>query len=421
MSSEDTVGRRWLYATTAIAFALTAVLVALLTPWHPLGAGAPAVHTDARSFTAAEVARLDAYHAALGPWPFVSMLAGALAPWAVWVLAHRLRHNKVRRRWLLVIVVVVGTELVRLVATLPMAVHTETVLRRFGLSTQSWGGWISDELLAVGLTVLLTALGVLALLWLVRHAPARWPYLAAAAAALLTIAGSAAYPVIAQAQTPLSPLANGPVASAIEQVAARDGLGRVPILVARASLRTTGENAQVSGLGATHRVILDDTVLRQESRHPKIVAAIVAHEFGHVLRHDVLRGTTMGAAAAASGVLLLGLVLTTRRGRKALDAKTFDRRAAVTTTTLVLAIAATGPYLVAPLGNLVSRRIEATADVHGLTAIRDPTAFARMQHDLAMSNLSRLYPTWWQDALIETHPSPPWRIGQVDAWRQMHR
>ena len=48
-----------------------------------------------------------------------------------------------------------------------------------------------------------------------------------------------------------------------------DGLGRLEVLVSDASIRTTGENAHVSGLGATHRVVLDDTTLARAQRDPQ--------------------------------------------------------------------------------------------------------------------------------------------------------
>lgn len=57
----------------------------------------------------------------------------------------------------------------------------------------------------------------------------------------------------------------------------------------------------------------------------------------------------------------------------------------------------------------------------GLDGIQNPSAFARTQHDLALSNLNRLYPTWWQNAFFENHPSPPWRIGQANAWARLHK
>lgn len=40
-----------------------------------------------------------------------------------------------------------------------------------------------------------------------------------------------------------------------------------------------------------------------------------------------------------------------------------------------------------------------------------------MQQGLAVTNLSRLEPTWWQPA-FSTHPDPVWRIAQARTWQQ---
>jgi len=86
-----------------------------------------------------------------------------------------------------------------------------------------------------------------------------------------------------------------------------------------------------------------------------------------------------------------------------------------------MALATTLSVAAAPLSNLVSRRIEASADVHALAVTHNVPAFVRMQHDLAVSNLSRLEPSWWQTVLFATHPDPVWRIAQARTWQQLHR
>jgi STE24 endopeptidase len=74
----------------------------------------------------------------------------------------------------------------------------------------------------------------------------------------------------------------------------------------------------------------------------------------------------------------------------------------------------------APASTLVSRRIEARADVHALRLTGDVQGFAQMQRRLAITNLSDLQPAWWRTALFSTHPSPPWRIAMARAWAQQH-
>lgn len=94
------------------------------------------------------------------------------------------------------------------------------------------------------------------------------------------------------------------------------------------------------------------------------------------------------------------------------------RAATARAAAFAVAVAVTLPYVAAPVTNLVSRRVEAAADVHSLTLTRDAAGFVRMQQGLATANLSLLEPTWWQTALFATHPDPVWRIALAHAWER---
>jgi STE24 endopeptidase len=215
-------------------------------------------------------------------------------------------------------------------------------------------------------------------------------------------------------------MAAGPQRDDLLELARRDGVQVDEVLVADASRRTTAENAYVSGLGDTRRVVVYDTLL--EGATPREVELVVAHELGHVTAHDVRLGTSLGALAAAAAVVA-GAWLLDDRGRRRV---VLLRRAGVSgagdpgVVALVLALATVASVAVAPVSTLVSRRIEARADVHALDLTRDVQSFAQMQRRLAVTNLSDLQPAWWQTALFATHPSAPWRIAMARAWARQH-
>jgi Zn-dependent protease with chaperone function len=300
---------------------------------------------------------------------------------------------------------------------LPPGAHSEAVLRGFGISTQSWAGWLRDRTVGLLVSLAVTVLAMLLLWWLTRRAPRRWPWLLAGIAAAVTVAASTLYPLVVESlYTHVTSLPAGPLRTSIEQLAARDGLGDVRVVVSNASSRTTGENAHVSGLGATRRIALDDTLVARSRTDPAAVLVVVAHELGHVRNQDVARGTTIAALAVPTGVLLLSWVLTSAGARRLFRPQSTAPRQVARSVALVLAITTTAPLLAAPVTNLVSRRIEAAADLHALQRTGDVAAFERIQRDLATSNLIRLRSAWWQTLLFETHPAPAWRIAMAQAW-----
>jgi STE24 endopeptidase len=161
--------------------------------------------------------------------------------------------------------------------------------------------------------------------------------------------------------------------------------------------------------------VVYDNLLASQS--PRQVELVVAHELGHARRGDVLHGTLVGALGAATGVCLLYLVMTSPR---------LIRRAGVTSVAdprsvaLLLVGVTVLLHVAAPVQNLVSRRIEARADVHSLDLTRDPAAFVELQRSLSIRNLDELSPNAFEYALWNTHPTGPERIAMGRDWAREH-
>ncbi len=398
--------RRTAWLVTVLLGVGVLLIVLLTTPWTPL-AGVPQSSPDT-DFTAAEIARQNAYRAAVVPWSTLAWVLSIAVPAVIGFtsLGRRIAvWLRVRRWYLLVPLVVIVVTLIGTLLTLPAGIVVERADRRYGLSTQNWAGWARDQ--AVGWVLGTLALIAVALL-LIGFARRwrRWWWLPAGAlAALLVIAVSFAYPVLVEQRfNSFTPMQNGALRNELLQMAAQDHVPVKDVLVADASKRTTSLNAYVSGFGSTRRIVVYDTLLKAG---PKQVRLVVAHELGHAKNNDVLRGTVVGALTAFFAVCLLRLLVGTRLA---------DPR----NTALLLALIAVGTTVAAPAQMLISRRIETRADVHSLDLTHDPLGVAHMQHDLAVTNISALDPAPWRFAMFATHPTPPQRIEVAREWGRQH-
>jgi STE24 endopeptidase len=412
--------RRAAALAAVVLCVLLAVVVAVTTPWHPLpsAGNAPDPRLD---FTPAQIARSHAFNAALNPPAYAGLAAGLVAVLLLGLtpLGARLLGSVTRplRRWPLRLIgaAVVLAVLTRLVG-LPFDMWSQTVLRRYGLSTQHWGGWFTDQLTSLGVTLVVWLVALLGLHLLIRGFPRRWWAGAAAGAFVLVAAASFGYPVLVE------PLFNsfhsmpaGPLRTDLLSMARADGVPVDDVLVADASKRTTALNAYVSGFGSTRRIVVYDTLLTTEPRRE--VELVVAHELGHAKRGDVLHGTLVGALGAAAGVCLLHLLMTSPRMlRRAGAESAADPRSVA----LLLAGVTVLLQVAAPVQNLVSRRIEARADVHALDLTRDPETYVRMQRSLSARNLDELSPSALEYALWNTHPTGPERIAMGRDWARLH-
>ncbi|NUR84509.1 MAG: M48 family metalloprotease, partial [Nonomuraea sp.] len=309
-------GQRILLVCLAVTAAVLLAAVVLTTPWRPLpGVPGGGVHPDAaRDFSAAEIARGRELARAARPPAYLSMalslvvtLLLGLTPLGARIVTAVARPFGGGWVWQVLLGGLVLLLAGRM-AALPFDARLEAVRRRYGLSVRTWGGWWLDTAKGFAMSSGLLLAVLLALFALVRHWPrAAWP-IAAGAGALLVVAVSFLYPLLVEpAFNKFHSMPDGPLRTSLLQLAEQDGVRVDDVLVADASRRTTALNAYVSGFGSTRRIVVYDTAL--ESATQREIELIAAHELGHAKRNDVLHGTLIGAAGAAAGVCLLGLLV----------------------------------------------------------------------------------------------------------------
>jgi STE24 endopeptidase len=412
-----------LAALAALGVALFVVVLAT-TPWRTISEPVPggAVAADwARDFTPQEKAREDRFHREVRPPAYLSLAVGlvlagvlGLTPLGARLIAAAARPFGDRWFWQVLLGGLAIALFLRL-ATLPFSAWSEAVRRTYGLSTRSWGGFGVDIAKGFALSTALTVGVLLAFYALVRAMPRMWWLPAAAGGAVLVIVLSFGYPVLVEPVfnrfTPMEP---GPLRTALLAAAARDGVPVRDVLVADASRRTSTLNAYVSGFGSTRRIVVYDTLLQGAT--PEEVELIVAHELGHTKENDVLHGTLAGALGVAFAVCALYAILP---WAGLLRWAGVTSAGDVRSLALVLFVVTVLSTPAGPVQNLVSRRIEARADVHSLELTRQPTTFAQMQRRLAVTNLSDLDPNPIVYGLFASHPSVTERIALARDWARI--
>ncbi|MCU1593051.1 MAG: yhfN [Frankiales bacterium] len=395
-----------------------AVTIVLTVPFPVLPGAHP--HVDLlRDFAPAEIARERAYHAAVRPPAYFSLLVGVLAVALLGLtrLGSRL-VAAVPGHWTVKAVGAVALVFaLSQLATLPLDIQAERVQRRYGLSTSSWSGWTDDLLRGLGVRVVMTSLVVVAVVGLARRFPATWWAWGGMTAAVLVLLGSFVYPIVVEpAFNHFTSLPAGQLRTDLLQLAAKDSVPVKDVLVADASRRTTALNAYVSGFGSTRRIVLYDTLIK--TAPPAEVELIVAHELGHAKRQDVLHGTVIGAFGAGAGICALFLLLTWAPLLRRVGAPSPGDPRVVP---LVLFLAVLTPLLIAPMTNLLSRHIEARADLHSLDLTGDLDTYVASQRRLSTTNLSDLDPNPFVYNLFFTHPSGPQRIALAREWERLRR
>jgi STE24 endopeptidase len=305
--------------------------------------------------------------------------------------------------FLLGVLIVVVSALVRLPLTIWVGLLHE---RAFGFSRESTRDFALDRLKAVAIGSVLTGAALAGLVLCARAFPSAWPLVAAGLAAAVVLLLTFIAPVVLEPIfNKFRPLENSSLREAVL------GLGRdasVPIsevLVADASKRTTKLNAYVSGLGATRRVVLFDTLVEQAST-PEILT-VIAHELGHRRYRHVALGTAIGMGGVVAVVLALWALLSSGAVLDALDATGPGDARVAAFAVLVASVLGLGA---APLHAALSRRWEYACDRFALEQTGDLGAFESAFSRLSDANLPDPAPPRLAYLWLFAHPTVPERV-----------
>jgi Zn-dependent protease with chaperone function len=284
--------------------------------------------------------------------------------------------------------------------------------KKWGFSTQSREAWAVDRLKALAVSMVLVTAVMLGLFELIRSFPTWWLVPAAVGASLMVLFLSFIAPVVLEPIfNRFSALEDQGLSAELKALAVRAGVPVREVLVADASRRSTKDNAYVSGLGATRRVVIFDTLLRHASRRELDV--VVAHELGHRRLGHVAKGTVLGIAGAVAGVFVLWILLRP----SVMSSLGFLGPGSVRLIPFVLLVVTTLGVAGLPVGSAFSRRLESEADRFSLDLTEDPRAFEETFSRLATSNLMDLDPPRLAYLFLFSHPTPPERIVSARRWQ----
>jgi STE24 endopeptidase len=284
--------------------------------------------------------------------------------------------------------------------------------RRFGLSTQTFGGWLDDQARGLAIELVLAAAVLGGLVGLAHALPRAWPAVAAPAAAGVVLVLTFLAPVVLEPVfNRFTPLGDADLAERLRRLSDRAGVPVRDVLVADASKRTTKQNAYVSGLGRTRRVVLFDTLLREADR--RRIELVVAHELGHRRDRHVAKLTALAMVGVPAAVLgLWGLL----QWDALLSATGADGASDPRIVPFVLLAGLALEWVALPGLAALSRRFERDADRASLELTRDVEAFVESHRELARSNVSDLDPPRAVYVAMFTHPTPPERIAAARVW-----
>ena len=367
-------------------------------------------------------AKSDAYFEG-GYWlPLWSALISILSYWIMlrfrWSAAWSgWSQRVVKWRWLQPALYSLPFGLIGGLMTLPWSIYTDFIREhRYGMSNQTLAAWGLDLLKMTGVGVVTSAIFFVVIYAVIRNSPKRWWLWASAAIAGLMAVMVLLSPVFVD---PLinkyTPLAAGPVRSEILRIASEQKIPAHDVFVVDASKQTKRISANVSGLGPTIRIALNDNLLNRSNIHG--IKAVMGHEMGHYKLNHIQKLLLTITLMALAGFAILYLAMPrilARHGERWGVREVADPGSAPLLFGLLTLLMVPGGILF----NSVIRHHESEADVFGLEAAREPDGFAMTA--MQLSEYRKIEPSAIEEILFYDHPSGRTRVKMAMEWKAKH-
>jgi STE24 endopeptidase len=284
---------------------------------------------------------------------------------------------------------------------------------QYGLATQTFLPWMRDQLMDLGLTVLLFPLLLIPLYGVFRKAPKTWWIWGSAIGVTFVMFIMLIGPVfIAPFFNTYVALEDETIKEPILSMAKANGIEVDNVYQFDASRQTTRVSANVSGFLGTLRISLNDNLLNRCSLAE--IKEVMAHEMGHyVLNHMYETIVFFGI------VLIFGFVFI--RWSFEWVRKRWGNRWSVSGIgdlagmPLLAALFALFFFLITPFMNTFIRVNEAEADLFALHAAREPDGAAEVA--LKLAEYRKLDPGPIEEWIFYDHPSGRSRIHMAMTWK----
>lgn len=315
--------------------------------------------------------------------------------------------------------------LVLTVLEYPLTLYAGYIVpHQFDLTDQSFGSWTLDLLKALGLEIVVSGLIAAVGLWIIGRFRRWWIALWIGSIPLMVflvvIAPVAFDPVFNK----FEPLKDPVLRKQLLDEASRAGIEGSRVYQVDKSKQTKTMNAYVTGIGPTTRIVIWDTLLAKLNRDE--IIAVMGHEMGHYVLNHIWRGLADGVVISLFVCIFAQFMFERglRRWGPRWGVQAKDDPAVLA---WVLLIATIFSFLLAPVGNGLSRKVEHEADVFGLELTHlneaDASAHVKFAEDSKFAPDPPKFIEFW----LYSHPSSedriafalsykPWEHGQPNQY-----
>ena len=285
--------------------------------------------------------------------------------------------------------------------------------KQYGLTTQTLGPWLGDQLVILLVNIVLGGVVSMALFGVVRRLPKTWWIWGAGVSAFFLIFFIMIAPVfIFPLLNKYTVLNNPKITQPILSLARANGIPAQKVYTMDASRQSTRMSANVSGYGQTMRITLNDNLLRRGS--PEEIQSVMGHEMGHYVLHHIAKDILYFSSVI---VILFAMLFWSLEHALTRWGERWKIRG-IGDTAIVPLVFLAGTllgFVYTPFFNTHIRTNEHEADMYGLNASRQPDGFA--QAAIHLGEYRKMSPGPVEEWIFFDHPSGRNRIHDAMRWK----
>jgi STE24 endopeptidase len=284
----------------------------------------------------------------------------------------------------------------------------------YHLSNQRLRSWLWDQFKGWLLGVVLATLLVELVYFTIRQSPQHWWLISwLMFMGLFVLFAQIAPIVFLPIFYKFEPLENEHLKERLVRLSERAGTRVRGVYEWKLSEKSKKANAALTGLGATRRIILADTLLEKYSDDE--IEAVLAHELGHHVHKHILKSIAVQAGITLFGFWAASAVLHYAIERVHL----FETMSDFANLPLLVLVSTLISFLLMPLLNSYSRFNERQADRYCFQSITSVAPFISSMNKLAEQNLAERAPGKWVEWFFHSHPAITKRVAAAEDWARL--
>ncbi len=284
---------------------------------------------------------------------------------------------------------------------------------QYELSNLTFGAWMGEQAKGLIISIILLSLLVMLLYMAMRKAKEQWWLWGTGGSLIFLLIIMFLAPVfLAPLFNTYYPLKDEAVKEDILSMARANDVPVDNVYQFDASKQSKRISANVSGIGSTIRISLNDNLLNRCSKEE--VKAVMGHELGHyVLNHSYKGIMSFGL------LILLCFAFVQWAYQKMIEKYGaqwhIDGISDIRAFPLFVALFSVFFFFATPFTNTIIRTQEMESDIFGLNAAREPDGFASTA--IKLSEYRKIDPGYWEEILFFDHPSGRVRVETAMKWK----